>query len=87
LAEKQKSRRPLNLALVLDRSGSMKGTKIENVRKAVNAIIEQLTDQDILSVVLFNEEVELLIPAQSVINKAELKKKINQITHGGGTMI
>ncbi len=87
IVEKQNSRQPLNLALVLDRSGSMKGTKIENVRKAVNAIIEQLTEQDILSVVLFNEEVELLIPAQSVSNKAELKKKIDQITHGGGTMI
>ncbi|MBN2090466.1 VWA domain-containing protein, partial [candidate division KSB1 bacterium] len=87
LSEKQIVRQPLNLSLVLDRSGSMKGTKIENVRKAVNAIIEQLTDQDILSVILFNEEVELLIPAQSVSNKAELKKKIDQITHGGGTMI
>lgn len=81
------SRRPLNLSLVLDRSGSMKGQKIVNVRKAVGRIIDQLNENDILSVVIFNDDVELLIPAQIVFDKAELKEKIDTIIHGGGTTI
>lgn len=77
----------LNLSLVLDRSGSMKGRKIENVRQAVCKIIDQLGPEDILSVVIFNDNVDLLVPAQTVTDKTALKELVNEITHQGGTMI
>lgn len=78
---------PLNLAFVLDRSGSMKGRKIENVRQAVGQIIDQLGPEDILSVIAFNDEVELIVPAQPVKDQAGLKERINELTHHGGTSI
>ena len=81
------ARQPLNLGLVLDRSGSMKGEKIENVRQAVCKIIDQLNETDILSVVIFNDEVELLIPSQPVADKEYLKNIVNQLVHRGGTTI
>ncbi len=77
----------LNLSLVMDRSASMKGEKIENVKKAIENIIDRLGADDYLSIVTFNEEAEILLPGQPVSDKAELKQKVNQLTYSGGTAI
>ena len=77
----------LNLSLVMDRSASMKGDKIENVKKAIENIIDRLGSDDFLSIVTFNEEAEVLLPGEPVTDKAELKEKVNQLTYSGGTAI
>ena len=45
---------PLNLSLVLDRSGSMQGKKIEALRAATQEVLDLLQPQDTLSVIAFN---------------------------------
>ena len=79
------SRLPLNFSLVLDRSGSMAGEKMRTLREAVKNIIDQLTADDIVSVVTFESRTQVLVPAQAVLNKAEIKSQVDKIRDGGGT--
>jgi Ca-activated chloride channel homolog len=78
-------RLPLNFTLVLDRSGSMAGTKLKNLREAVKNIIDQLNPDDVVSVVTFETKTQVLVPAQPASNKAELKRLIDKIDDGGST--
>ncbi len=78
---------PLNLCLLMDRSASMKGSKIENVKQAICHIIDDMTSDDCLSMIAFNEEAEILIPAQFVRDKNSLKEKVGQMTAEGGTAL
>lgn len=80
-------RMPVNVSFVLDRSGSMKGDKIERVRQATTMAINMLDRQDIASVVIFDHRVELLIAAGPVEQKADLIERIRKIRDAGGTKI
>ncbi|HEX9973744.1 MAG TPA: VWA domain-containing protein [bacterium] len=84
---KNTNRAPLNLCLVMDRSASMKGQKIENVKMAIHNIIDQMSETDYLSLVSFNEEAEVLVPGQPILDRDALKKLVNQLTPQNGTAI
>ncbi|MEZ4666912.1 MAG: VWA domain-containing protein [Anaerolineae bacterium] len=77
----------LNLTLVLDHSNSMNGTRLDKVKIAAHQIIDQMSEQDILSVVGFNDRAEVIIAATPVANKQSLKAKISMMTASGGTEI
>ena len=53
---------PLNLSVVLDRSGSMKGGKIRKVLEATRMLAGMMKQQDMFSLVTFNDTVQTLIP-------------------------
>ena len=55
---------PFNLCLLLDRSGSMDGKKIENLKEAVKRVVDSLGEKDRISVVIFDDEVEALLANQ-----------------------
>ncbi|MBX3013593.1 MAG: VWA domain-containing protein [Caldilineaceae bacterium] len=78
-------RMPLNFGLVLDRSGSMAGEKINNLRAAVKLLVGQLGAQDLVSLVVFDDKVDLLVPSQPVIDVARLQAAVENITDRGGT--
>lgn len=78
---------PLNLSLVLDKSGSMQGQKIENLRQAAKLVVERLGPQDTISVVAFSDRKYLIAASQPLSDKDDLKKKIDRIRDGGGTAI
>ncbi len=78
---------PLNLSLVLDKSGSMQGKKIQNLRQAAKLVVERLGSQDTISIVAFSDRKYLIAESQPVTNKDELKKRIDRIRDGGGTAI
>jgi Ca-activated chloride channel family protein len=76
---------PLNISMVIDKSGSMAGEKLENVKKALDFVIDQLRSEDRLSVVEYDNLVSVLQPQQHVRDKAALHKKVKGITSGSTT--
>jgi Ca-activated chloride channel homolog len=76
-----------NIAFVLDRSGSMTGTPIQTVRQALATALASLADRDIVSVVLFGSEVEILIPAQRRDQLGNLDTLLAQIEPAGGAAL
>ncbi len=79
------SRRSINLSLVLDRSGSMSGSPIRNAINAAQQLVEYLTPEDYLSVVIYDDVAETLLPPQLVTDKAKIKKAIGKIRTRGIT--
>ena len=78
-------RLPLNFSLVLDRSGSMSGPKIKQLREAVRTMIGRLEPTDTVSVVVFNAHTDVIIPATAAHNKAVLAERVGKLEAGGGT--
>lgn len=78
----------LNLTLVIDRSRSMAEEGwLDRVKAAAHRIIDNLTEQDFLSVVTFNDFAEVLVEASPVREKAQLKARISMMAAGGSTVI
>lgn len=57
---------PLTLALVLDRSGSMQGSKLMMARKAALAVVDRLTERDRVAVVVFDNQIDIVQPVAPV---------------------
>ncbi|OLP18251.1 Appr-1-p processing protein [Leptolyngbya sp. 'hensonii'] len=73
-------RPPLNLGLVIDRSGSMQAAnKINFARAAACYAVEQLLPHDRVSVTIYDDRVETLVPNSLVLHKALIMKQIRQI--------
>jgi Ca-activated chloride channel family protein len=83
--EVEARRLPLNLCLVLDRSTSMKGARLQQVKEAARYIVDQMTPQDVLSLVVFSDWAEVILPGQRGIDKVAAKIAINNLQAGGGT--
>lgn len=88
-AADQRIRPPLNLALVLDRSGSMSGEKLEFVKQAAAHVLDLLREQDTLALVAYDDEITLLSPSTRVTreNRLELKRQISRLRPGGTTFL
>ncbi|MFQ6101534.1 MAG: VWA domain-containing protein [Anaerolineae bacterium] len=76
---------PLNFSLVLDHSGSMSGAKLANLKEAAKLAIDRMGPQDLTSIVVFDDKVEVVAPSQLVTDPASLKQQIDSIRDGGGT--
>ena len=79
------TRTPLNLCLVIDRSGSMDGQPLSCVRDACNYVVRQLGPSDILSIVTFEENVDIVLPAKHVTEPGLISAYIDRITAGNTT--
>jgi Ca-activated chloride channel homolog len=87
LEARQSPAPPLNVCLVLDRSTSMKGEKMDVVKSAAIQVLRNLRPQDILSVVTFSDRAEVVIPAAFYQNRTQLEAKIQMIQPSGATEI
>jgi Ca-activated chloride channel family protein len=81
------ARPPVNLSLVIDRSSSMSGDKIEKAREAALEALSRLAPDDILSVVTYDSEVETLVPAQRVGDGHRIAAAIRGINSRGMTAL
>ena len=62
----QSARKDVNLVMLLDVSGSMSGSKIDNMRDAAVQFVEQMGDDDLITIIAFSHELELLAHHQQV---------------------
>jgi hypothetical protein len=85
--EKNKRKYPINLTLAIDRSGSMGGGKIEKVLEATRLIAGMMEQQDIFSLVTFDDKVETIIPSAKGADLKGVDILLNNITPGGNTFL
>jgi Ca-activated chloride channel family protein len=78
---------PANIALVLDKSGSMSGEKMAYAKQAATLAVERLNSEDILSIITYDTGVEVVVPATKLTNKAQVIKAIQQIQPNGSTAL
>ena len=83
--EAQADRRPINLSLVLDRSGSMSGRPLRNALKAAEQLVEFLQPEDYLSVVVYDDVAETVVAPQLVTDKKAIQAEIKKIRARGIT--
>ncbi len=76
---------PLNISVVLDRSGSMEGDKLNYAKEALKYVVNHLDNRDVLSIVLYESGVEVFLEPQRLEDKPGLLKKIDKITTAGST--
>ena len=85
--ESDKKRPAVNLAIVLDKSGSMQGEKIKRAREAAIDAISLLQADDIVSIITYDSTVNVLVPATKLTDKADVIAKINSIRPSGNTAL
>jgi Ca-activated chloride channel family protein len=77
---------PLNVALVIDRSGSMDSPeKMPYLKQSLRTFLESLQPNDIISLVAYGDQAELLLPAQPVGDGRWIQSVIERIQPGGST--
>ncbi len=77
----------LNLGLIIDRSGSMSGKKMEFARQSACYAVEQLLPTDRVSVTTFDDRVVSLVPSTLAENKAQIINLIREIQPRGSTAL
>ncbi len=83
--EKEKETPSLGMVLVIDKSGSMNGDKIEMAKSAARSAAELLGRRDKLAVLAFDGDTYVISEMQSASNKAKISDEISRIDAGGGT--
>ncbi|WP_137113368.1 VWA domain-containing protein [Mesorhizobium sp. GR13] len=77
--EEAKPRTPLNLSLVLDRSGSMSGKPLDEAKRCAMMVADRLTARDRLSLVAYSTEAEVLVPSTPVTDPEIFKRALRSI--------
>ena len=80
-------RRPFHLALLLDKSGSMAGTRIQAVKRTLHLLIDAMADDDVLSIVSYSHDSQ--IDANGVVlsdtTRPALHITVDDMSADGGT--
>lgn len=80
-------RPPVNIAIVLDRSGSMQGDKIKHAKLAAITAVERLSSDDIISIVSYDTTVQIVVPATKARDKEAIRRGIESIEVAGNTAL
>jgi Ca-activated chloride channel family protein len=85
--EDSATRPPVNVAIVLDKSGSMSGKKIQKAKEAAKMAVNRLRADDIVSVIAYDHSVEVLVPATKASEKHEINRCIDRLRAEGNTAL
>lgn len=85
--ERQRDQPSLAMMLVIDRSGSMDGLKLEMAKDAAKAVVDMLGPQDSIGVIAFDTAPTTVVRLQQASNRARIRADIGRIASGGGTDI
>ncbi len=81
-----KERPPINLALVLDRSGSMEDKgKLDYAKRAAKLMVEQLDPRDRVAIIEYDDRINVLWPSAPAENVREIHRRIDGLTSRGST--
>ncbi|MEL6110135.1 MAG: VWA domain-containing protein [Planctomycetota bacterium] len=80
-------RPPVNTAIVIDKSGSMGGQKIVQAQNAAIEAVRMLRDDDIVSVILYADSAEVLVPATKATDRESIIAKIRSVQAQGSTAL
>jgi Ca-activated chloride channel homolog len=84
-SEKKKDTPSLAMMVVIDKSGSMEGDKIQLAKEAAIAAVEVLSDRDYVGVLAFDGDPYVIAELQSAANKLGIVQSIERIDASGGT--
>jgi len=80
-------RAPVNVAIVIDRSGSMQGEKLVRAKEAAGLAVNRLHPDDIVSVIAYDDTVRVLLPATKVADRTAVLAAIEELQPGGSTAL
>ncbi|MGD9253239.1 MAG: VWA domain-containing protein [Holophagae bacterium] len=80
-------RAPVNVAIVIDRSGSMQGEKLARAKEAAALAVERLRPDDIVSIIAYDDTVRTLLPATKVADRSAVLAAIESLRSGGSTAL
>jgi uncharacterized protein YegL len=86
-AERRRDQPTLALVLVIDRSGSMSGQKIELAKEAAKSTASLLSADDYIEVVGFDSQPQRVVRMQSAANRYQIDRDISRLASQGGTNI
>ncbi len=84
---RKRDRTPVNVVLVLDKSGSMSGQKIARAKQAAISALGRLNANDIVSVVTYDSTVHVLVPATKLSDIGRIRNRIQSIEANGSTAL
>ncbi|MCE5230016.1 VWA domain-containing protein [bacterium] len=85
--DKKGARAPANIAVVLDKSGSMTGEKIAAARQAAIDAIRRLNRDDIVSVITYDSTVNVLVPATRLTEPEAVISQLRRVEANGSTAL
>ncbi len=85
--DRRHERAPLNVALVIDRSGSMAGQKLAAAKQAALAALGQLGGDDIVSLIAYDTRVQVVVPASRASRPEPIRRAIQELEADGQTAL